>query len=85
MLAAAKTTAVVMFLVASANVTGYLITVAELPTMLTILLEPLIENPTILLLVIMLAVFVIGMVMDFNTNSLNFNPRFNATCGRSWN
>ncbi|WP_164172196.1 TRAP transporter large permease subunit, partial [Streptococcus pneumoniae] len=62
LLAAAKTTAVVMFLVASANVTGYLITVAELPTMLTILLEPLIENPTILLLVIMLAVFVIGMV-----------------------
>ena len=61
LLAAAKTTAVVMFLVASANVTGYLITVAELPTMLTIL-------------VIMLAVFVIGMVMDLTPTVLILTP-----------
>lgn len=74
LLAAAKTTAVVMFLVAAANVTGYLITVAELPTILTILLEPLIENPTILLLVIMLAVFVIGMVMDLTPTVLILTP-----------
>ncbi len=69
-LAAAKTTAVVMFLVAAANVTGWLITVAELPTMLTELLEPLIEHPTTLLLVIMFAVFIIGMVMDLTPTVL---------------
>lgn len=73
-LAAAKTTAVVMFLVAAANVTGWLITVAELPMMLTELLEPLIESPTTLLLVIMLAVFIIGMVMDLTPTVLILTP-----------
>lgn len=73
-LAAAKTTAVVMFLVAAANVTGWLITVAELPTMLTELLEPLIEHPTTLLLVIMFAVFIIGMVMDLTPTVLILTP-----------
>ena len=68
-LAAAKTTAVVMFLVAAANVTGWLITVAELPIMLTELLEP-----TTLLLVIMLAVFIIGMVMDLTPTVLILTP-----------
>lgn len=80
-LAAAKTTAVVMFLVAAANVTGWLITVAELPMMLTELLEPLIESPTTLLLVIMLAVFIIGMVMDL-THRAYFNAGINAVGGR---
>lgn len=74
LLAAAKTTAVVMFLVAAANVTGWLITVAELPTMLTELLEPLIDRPTTLLLVVMLAVFVIGMVMDLTPTVLILTP-----------
>ena len=73
-LAAAKTTAVVMFLVAAANVTGWLITVAELPIMLTELLEPLIAHPTTLLLVIMLAVFIIGMVMDLTPTVLILTP-----------
>ncbi|SEQ16148.1 TRAP transporter large permease subunit [Basfia succiniciproducens] len=74
LLAAAKTTAVVMFLVAAANVTGWLITVAELPAMLTELLEPLLGNPTVLLLVVMLAVFVIGMVMDLTPTVLILTP-----------
>lgn len=73
-LASAKTTAVVMFLVAAANVTGWLITVAELPMMLTELLEPLIESPTLLLLVIMFAVFIIGMVMDLTPTVLILTP-----------
>ena len=73
-LAAAKTTAVVMFLVAAANVTGWLITVAELPIMLTELLDPLISHPTTLLLVIMLAVFIIGMVMDLTPTVLILTP-----------
>lgn len=71
---AAKTTAVVMFLVAAAQVTGWLITVAELPQMMTELLEPLIESPTLLLMVIMLAVFVIGMVMDLTPTVLILTP-----------
>ena len=63
-----------MCLVAAANVTGWLITVAELPIMLTELLEPLIAHPTTLLLVIMLAVFIIGMVMDLTPTVLILTP-----------
>lgn len=73
-LAAGKTTAVVMLLVAAANVTGWLITIAELPTMMTELLEPLIESPTLLLIVIMIAVFIIGMVMDLTPTVLILTP-----------
>ncbi|WP_410677831.1 TRAP transporter large permease subunit [Avibacterium paragallinarum] len=74
LLSAAKTTGVVMFLVAAANVTGWLITIAELPQMMTELLEPLIESPTLLLMVIMLVVFVIGMVMDLTPTVLILTP-----------
>ncbi|QQF77740.1 TRAP transporter large permease subunit [Histophilus somni] len=73
-LAAAKTTAVVMFLVAAANVTGWVITVAELPHMMTELLEPLIDTPTLLLIVVMLFVFLIGMVMDLTPTVLILTP-----------
>ncbi|RZN59477.1 TRAP transporter large permease subunit [Avibacterium paragallinarum] len=74
LLSAAKTTGVVMFLVAAANVTGWLITIAELPQMMTELLEQLIESPTLLLMVIMLVVFVIGMVMDLTPTVLILTP-----------
>ena len=63
-----------MFLVAAANVTGWLITVAKLPLAMTELLEPLIDNPTILLIVIMFAVFIIGMVMDLTPTVLILTP-----------
>lgn len=74
LLAAGKTTAVVMLLVAAANVTGYLITIAQLPDMLTSLLEPLIDSPRLLLVVIMIAIFVIGMVMDLTPTVLILTP-----------
>ncbi|MFZ7200383.1 TRAP transporter large permease subunit [Avibacterium avium] len=74
LLSAGKTTAVVMLLVAAANVTGWLITIAELPQMITELLEPLIESPTLLLIVIMLVVFIVGMVMDLTPTVLILTP-----------
>ena len=61
-------------ILAAANVTGWLITVAELPQMMTELLEPLIDSPTILLIVIMFAVFIIGMVMDLTPTVLILTP-----------
>lgn len=71
---AGKTTAVVMFLVACANVTGWLITIAELPQLLTDYLEPLIESPMLLLTVMMIAIFIIGMVMDLTPTVLILTP-----------
>lgn len=74
LLASAKTTAVVMLLVAAAQVSGWLITIAELPQMITELLEPLLDSPTLLLIVIMIAVFIIGMVMDLTPTVLILTP-----------
>ncbi|ERF77744.1 TRAP transporter large permease subunit [Gallibacterium anatis] len=74
LVSSAKTTAVVMLLVAAAQVSGWLITIAELPQQITELLEPLLDSPTLLLLVIMAAVFVIGMVMDLTPTVLILTP-----------
>ena len=71
---AAIMSAAVMFLVAAAAVTGWLITIAELPFLLVDLLEPLIDSPRILMLVIVLLVLVIGMVMDFVPTVLILTP-----------
>lgn len=73
-LASAKTTAVVMFLVAAASVPSWFITIAELPQMLAELLEPMLDSPTLLLAMIMVFVFVIGMVMDLTATVLILTP-----------
>lgn len=73
-LSATKTTAVVMLLVSAAQVSAWLITIAELPNMITDLLEPLIESPKLLLVVIMIFVFIIGMVMDLTPTVLILTP-----------
>lgn len=61
---ACKNVAVVLFLFAASSVTGYLITVADIPGQLLEILEPLVDTPTILLLVIMGINLLVGMVMD---------------------
>lgn len=62
---AAKTTAVIMFLVAASMVSAYLITIANIPSQVVSLFEPLIESPRLLLLAIAMSVLLIGMVLDF--------------------
>ncbi len=64
MLITMKMSAVVMFLIAAALVSAWLITIADLPGMLVELLEPFMHNPMLLLLVIITLVLVIGMCMD---------------------
>jgi TRAP-type transport system large permease protein len=73
-LTAAKTTAVVMFLVAAAMVSAWMITVADLPGLVTELLEPLMDNQTLLLLAIMLLVVVVGTAMDMTPTILILTP-----------
>lgn len=63
-LGAAKTTAVIMFLVAAAMVSAWLITVAQLPDQVVSLLQPLLDSPTLLLMAIMVLVMVVGTAMD---------------------
>ncbi len=71
---AAKTSSVVMFLVAAAMVSAWLITVAELPGQVIGLLEPLIDNPTLLLIAIMILVIVVGTAMDMTPTILILTP-----------
>ena len=61
---AAKITAVVMFLVACALVSAWLITVADLPAKLVAMFQPLLGNPTLLLLAMMALVIVVGTVLN---------------------
>jgi len=72
--AAAKTTAVVMFLVAAAMVSAWLITVANLPAELTKLLEPFLGSPTLLLIMIMIITMAVGTAMDMTPTILILTP-----------
>jgi tripartite ATP-independent transporter DctM subunit len=71
---AAKTTAVVMFLVAAAMVSAWLITVADLPGMVIKLLKPFIDNPILLMALLMLLVLVVGTAMDMTPTILILTP-----------
>ena len=71
---AARTTAVVMFLVASAMVSAWLITVANLPAQVVDLLRPLLDNQTLLLIAIMLLVMLVGTAMDMTPTILILTP-----------
>jgi tripartite ATP-independent transporter DctM subunit len=73
-LAAARTTGVIMFLVAASLVSAWLITVAELPDKLVVLLAPFIDQPMLLMAVMMLIVFVIGGPMDMAPTILILTP-----------
>ncbi|MBL8350202.1 MAG: TRAP transporter large permease subunit, partial [Burkholderiaceae bacterium] len=71
---AAKTTAVIMFLVAAAMVSAWLITVADIPSKMIALLEPLMDNKTLLLLAIMVLVMAVGTAMDMTPTILIMTP-----------
>ena len=71
---AAKTTAVIMFLVAAALVSAWLITVAQIPQQVVALLQPFIGNPTLLMFVIMVLVMVVGTAMDMTPTILILTP-----------
>jgi tripartite ATP-independent transporter DctM subunit len=72
--AAARTTAVVMFLVAAAMVSAWLITVANLPAQMVDLLRPLLDQPTLMLIAIMLLVMLVGTAMDMTPTILIMTP-----------
>lgn len=74
LLKAGHTTAMVMFLVGSAMVAAWLITIARLPQQLAEILRPLADSPRLLMAVIMLLVLAVGMVMDLSPTILILVP-----------
>jgi tripartite ATP-independent transporter DctM subunit len=73
-LAAAKTSSVVMFLVAAALVSAWLITVANIPAEVARLMEPFMGNKMLLMVVLMLLVVVVGTALDFTPTVLILTP-----------
>jgi tripartite ATP-independent transporter DctM subunit len=71
---AAKTTAIVMFLCAGAQVASYMVTLADLPSTMTAWLGGLIEYPRILMAVMMILLVVIGTALDLTPTILIFAP-----------
>jgi tripartite ATP-independent transporter DctM subunit len=71
---AAKMSAVVMFLAAAAQVAAYYMAISGVPALITASLGGLIENPTLLMIVLMLLVILLGLVLDVVPTILIVTP-----------
>ena len=73
-LAAVKTSAVIMLLVAASTVPAWLITIANEPEQVVALLQPFMNSPILLMLVIAFFVSLIGMALDIAAVILILTP-----------
>ena len=71
---AGKTSSIVMFLVAAALVSAWLITVANIPAQIVTLMTPFIDNKMLLMTMLMLLVVVVGTALDFAPTVLILTP-----------
>lgn len=74
MLHALKTSCTIMFLVACAMVSAWLITIADIPAQTVELLKPFMDSPTLLMFVIMVLVIVVGTALDLMPTVLILSP-----------
>lgn len=73
---AAKTSAVVMFLAAAAQVAGYIMTIARMPQIITAALDGLVDRPLVLNATLMVVVLLVGTAMDVVPTILILTPIF---------
>src|ERR1041384_7160411 len=71
---AAVTTSIVMFLVAAALVSSWLITVSEISAQVVDLLKPFMGNKTLLMFAIMVVVVIVGTALDMTPTILILTP-----------
>jgi TRAP-type transport system large permease protein len=71
---AAMTTAVIMFLVAAALVSSWLITVSEIANQVVDLLRPFMGSQTLLMIAIMVLVVIVGTALDMTPTILILTP-----------
>lgn len=71
---AAETTAVIMFLVAAAGVSAWLITTANIPQQLADMVRPLMGNRMLLIAVLMVLILIVGTALDFTPTVLIMTP-----------
>lgn len=73
-LSAAKVSSVVMFLVACALASAWLITIADVPAEVSELLEPFMDNKLLLMAMMMGLVILVGTTLDFTPTVLILTP-----------
>ncbi len=73
-LRAAKSTSIIMFLVAAALVSAWLITAANIPNEVAGYIEPLIDRPMLLMFAMMVLVFIVGTALDLTPTILILTP-----------
>ncbi len=73
-ISAAKMTATVMFLAAAANCAAYYMTISRIPQILTGSLDTLVEQPRLLMFVLLCIVVVVGLAMDVTPSILILTP-----------
>ncbi len=71
---AAKMSAVVMFLAAAAQVAAYYMAVSGVPALITASLGGLVENPTLLMIILMLLIIALGLILDVVPTILIVTP-----------
>ncbi|MDR6950835.1 tripartite ATP-independent transporter DctM subunit [Ancylobacter sp. 3268] len=71
---AAETTAVIMFLVAAAGVSAWLITTADIPQQLAEMVAPFMDSPMLLTTILMILVLIVGTALDFTPTVLILTP-----------
>jgi tripartite ATP-independent transporter DctM subunit len=71
---AAMTTSVVMFLVAAALVSSWLITVSEISTQIVGMVQPFMGNNTLLMFALMAVVVIVGTALDMTPTILILTP-----------
>ena len=71
---AARTSSLVMLLVAAAAVSAWLITIANIPGQLVTLLQPLLDSPRLLMAAIMVVVMIVGTALDLSPTILIMTP-----------
>ncbi|MEA2835940.1 MAG: TRAP-type transport system large permease protein [Bradyrhizobium sp.] len=74
LVSSAQVTAIVMFLVAAALVSSWLITVAEISNQIVDMARPFMGNQTILMVFLMLLVVVVGTALDMTPTILILTP-----------
>jgi len=76
LLDSAKTTAIVMFMIAGAYLYGWVITNDQIPQKLVVFVSAYTTNPQIILLFLVLVYFVTGMFMDLGASIILLCPIF---------
>jgi tripartite ATP-independent transporter DctM subunit len=74
LISAAKSTSIIVFLIAAALVSAWLITTSDVPAQIVAMLEPFMGNKILLMFVIQLIVVVVGTALDFAPTVMILTP-----------